>query len=178
MGQSSRINTRMKNIGEKLGPFAVNAIKPNESSPNGRKLVTETTLKGLWKIVVFYPEDFSYVFPEELLNFNKITQELAKNGVTLLIGSVNPDFSTKAWQSISTNMTPTMWLFSDNIQSPKLSLSENLGVDIKSKRALRTLCIVDDEDTIQYVSEDNLDIVNSVSEMMYKLKQAFGSIKS
>jgi len=37
---------------------------------------------------------------------------------------------------------------------------------------------VDDEDTIQYVSEDNLDIVNSVSEMMYKLKQAFGSIKS
>jgi alkyl hydroperoxide reductase subunit AhpC len=167
----------MKNIGQKLGTFAINAIKPNESSPNGRKIITENTLAGLWKIIIFYPEDFNYVFPEELISFNKITTELSKNGVTLLIGSTNPDFSTKAWDSISTKMIPSMWLFSDNSQ-PKLSLAEHIGIDVTSNRALRTLCIIDDEDTIQYMSEDNLDIVNSVSEMMYKLKQAFGSIKS
>jgi len=165
----------MKIIGDKLGSFAINCIKPNESTPNGRKLVNEKTFEGVWKIFVFYPNNFSYVFPEELVGFNKISEQLAKNGVLLFVGSTELQFSNMAWSIISKVETPTLHLFTDNSQE-QYSLAHKLEANVNKERVIRTFCIVDDNDIIQYIKEDDLDTVSSVTSILSTLKQMSGQI--
>jgi alkyl hydroperoxide reductase subunit AhpC len=166
----------MKNIGDIVGSYAINCIKPNESNFNGRKLVTEKTFEGFWKIFVFYPNNFTYVHPAELVGFHSISQQLAVNGVILMIGSTDKLFSENAWKAINEKVgTPSLYIFTDNPHQQN-SLADKLGLELSTERLTRVLCIVDDKDTIQFISEDDLDIVSSVSRMLSGLKQISGQI--
>ena len=166
----------MKNIGDIVGSYAINCIKPNEPNSNGRKLVNEKTFEGVWKIFVFYPNDFTYVHPAELVGFHNISQKLAVNGVMLMIGSTDKLFSENAWKAINEQAgTPGLYIFTDNPQQ-QYSLADKLGLELSTERLTRVLCIIDDKDTIQFISEDDLDIVSSVTRMLSGLKQISGQI--
>jgi peroxiredoxin (alkyl hydroperoxide reductase subunit C) len=166
----------MKNTGDVVGPYAINCTKPNESNSNARKLVNEKTFEGVWKIFVFYPNNFTYVHPEELIGFHNISQLLAKNGIILFIGSTDRGFADAAWSIISQKAgTPSLYIFTDNPQ-PHVSLANKLDLAFTEDRLTRVLCIVDDKDIIQFISEDDLNIVGSVTKMLKELKQISGQI--
>ena len=166
----------MKNIGDVVGPYAINCTKPNEANSNARKLVNEKTFENVWKIFVFYPNNFTYVHPEELIGFHNISQKLAENGIMLFVGSTDRGFADAAWSVISQKAgVPGLYIFTDNPQ-PHVSLSNNLGITFNEDRLTRILCIVDDKDTIQFISEDDLNIVGSVTKMLSELKTISGQI--
>lgn len=166
----------MKNIGDIIGSYAINCIKPNEPNFNARKLVNEKTFENVWKIFVFYPNDFTYVHPSELIGFHTISQKLAMNGVILMIGSTDKGFAENAWKAINEKIgVPGVYIFSDNPQQ-QYSLADKLGLEFSSERLTRVLCVVDEKDTIQFISEDDLDIVTSVTRMLSSLKQISGQI--
>lgn len=166
----------MKNIGDIVGSYAINCIKPNEANPNARKLVNEKTFEGAWKIFVFYPNNFAYVHPDELIGFHKISQQLAQNGIILMIGSKDKGFAEAAWSVISQKEgNPSVYLFTDHPQA-HASLANNLDIIFDEDRLTRILCIIDDKDIIQFISEDDLNIVGSVTKMLSELKKISGQI--
>jgi alkyl hydroperoxide reductase subunit AhpC len=85
-------------------------------------------------------------------------------------------FSENAWKAINEKVgTPSLYIFTDNPHQQN-SLADKLGLELSTERLTRVLCIVDDKDTIQFISEDDLDIVSSVSRMLSGLKQISGQI--
>jgi len=53
--------------------------------------------KGKWVVLVFYPFDFTYVCPTELIAFSESIDEFKKLGAEVLGISVDSHFTHLAW---------------------------------------------------------------------------------
>ncbi len=70
----------MKTVGDKLEAFTVTAAKPgfNHHEENGVsafEAITEQSFPGKWKIIYFYPKDFTFVCPTEIVEFGKLVKD-------------------------------------------------------------------------------------------------------
>ncbi len=59
--------------------------------------LSDYTSKGKWVYLLFYPLDFTFVCPTEVLSFSKHAAEFEKRGCQLLGFSVDSQFVHKAW---------------------------------------------------------------------------------
>ena len=64
----------MLGVGEKLPAFEVTGVKPkfNNHEENGESAfepITEASFEGKWKVIFFYPKDFTFVCPTEIKAF-------------------------------------------------------------------------------------------------------------
>ena len=70
----------MKTVGDKLESFSVTGIKPgfNQHEEKGQsafETITEKSFPGKWKVIYFYPKDFTFVCPSEIIAFNRRLKE-------------------------------------------------------------------------------------------------------
>src|SRR3546814_12490539 len=61
-------------------------------------LVTESSFPGKWKVIYFYPKDFTFVCPTEIGGFNKLAKDFEDRDAVLLGGSVDNEFVKLAWR--------------------------------------------------------------------------------
>ena len=71
----------MKTIGDKLEAFSVQGVKPgfNQHEENGVsafETITEKSFPGKWKVIYFWPKDFTFVCPTEIVGFDKLAQAI------------------------------------------------------------------------------------------------------
>ena len=159
----------MKTVGEKLEPFSVTAAKPgfNNHEENGVsafETITESSFPGKWKVIYFYPKDFTFVCPTEIVEFAKLNNDLAERDAVLMGGSTDNEFCKLAWRREHQDLTGlNHYSFGDATGS----LVDMLGVRDKSAGvALRATFIVDPENTIQHVSVNNLNVGRNPSEIL------------
>ena len=67
----------MLGIGEKLPDFTVTGVKPKfmQHEQNGESAfepITQDSFEGKWKIIFFYPKDFTFVCPTEIAEFARL----------------------------------------------------------------------------------------------------------
>src|SRR5262249_45717191 len=55
------------------------------------------TLKGKWTYLLFYPLDYTFVCPTEVLSFSKSAKEFSERNCQILGVSVDSKFTHKAW---------------------------------------------------------------------------------
>ena len=72
----------MLGVGDKLPDFEVVGVKPgfNNHEENGESAfepITQDSFSGKWKVIVFYPKDFTFVCPTEIVAFDKLGDEFA-----------------------------------------------------------------------------------------------------
>ena len=72
----------MKTVGEKIEAFKVTGVKPgfNHHEEDGRsafETITEASFPGKWKVIYFYPKDFTFVCPTEIVGFAKLEKDFA-----------------------------------------------------------------------------------------------------
>src|SRR3546814_13165116 len=93
----------MKTVGDKLEPFKVAGVKPgfNQPEENGVSAfedITESSFPGKWKVIYFYPKDFTFVCPTEIVGFNNLAQDFEDRDTILMGGSVDNEFVKLAWR--------------------------------------------------------------------------------
>jgi lipoyl-dependent peroxiredoxin subunit C len=159
----------MKTVGQKLDPFRVVGVKPgfNNHEENGQSAfeeITESSFKGKWKIIYFYPKDFTFVCPTEIVEFNKLTKDFADRDAVLLGGSTDNEFVKLAWRREHKDLNQLgHWQFGD----VKGSLVDMLGVrDPQAGVALRATFVVDPDNVIQHVSVNNLNVGRNPQEIL------------
>ncbi|RKP52640.1 peroxiredoxin [Trinickia fusca] len=159
----------MKTVGDKLEAFTVTAAKPGFNHPeeNGQsafEAITEASFPGKWKIIYFYPKDFSFVCPTEIVEFAKLQKDFADRAAILLGGSADNEFVKLAWRREDKTLDRlNHYAFGD----VKGELIDQLGVrDKESGVALRATFIVDPDNTIQHVSVNNLNVGRSPQEIL------------
>ena len=93
----------MKTVGEKLDAFSVPAAKPGfnhheEDGVSAFETITEASFPGKWKIIYFYPKDFTFVCPTEIVEFGTLVKDFAERDAVLLGGSTDNEFCKLAWR--------------------------------------------------------------------------------
>ena len=53
----------MKTVGDKLTPFTVTGVRPGQPE-DAFFDITEKSFEGKWKVIVYYPKDFTFVCPK------------------------------------------------------------------------------------------------------------------
>ena len=159
----------MKTVGDKLEAFTVTGVKPkfNHAEENGQSAfepITEKSFPGKWKIVYFYPKDFTFVCPTEIVGFDKLAGQFAERDAVLLGGSTDNEFCKLGWRREHKDLNRlNHWSFADS----KGSLVDQLGIrDRNEGVALRATFIVDPDNTIQHVSVNNLNVGRSPEEVL------------
>ncbi|HKQ31399.1 MAG TPA: peroxiredoxin [Burkholderiales bacterium] len=159
----------MKTVGQKLDAFRVVGVKPgfNNHEENGQSAfeeITEGSFKGKWKILYFYPKDFTFVCPTEIVEFNKLAKDFADRDAILLGGSTDNEFVKLAWRREHKDLNKLgHWQFGD----VKGSLVDMLGVrDQRAGVALRATFVVDPDNVIQHVSVNNLNVGRNPQEIL------------
>ena len=73
----------MKTVGQRITPFNVVGVKPGfnrheEDGVSAFERIDEQSFPGKWKIIYFYPKDFTFVCPTEIVGFAKLAKEFAR----------------------------------------------------------------------------------------------------
>jgi lipoyl-dependent peroxiredoxin subunit C len=162
----------MKTVGHKLEAFTVTGVKPGQPE-DAFFDITEKSFEGKWKVIVYYPKDFTFVCPTEIVAYDKLTQDFADRDAILLTGSTDNEFCKVSWQNAHADLKKiTHNQFADTQRynpetGDNLSLIEQLGIFYApAGAALRATFIVDPDNVIQHVTVNNLNVGRSPEETL------------
>jgi peroxiredoxin (alkyl hydroperoxide reductase subunit C) len=160
----------MKTVGDKLEKFAVTGVRPGQPE-DAFYTITEESFPGKWKVIVYYPKDFTFVCPTEIVAYDKLHNDFADRDAILLTGSTDNEFCKVAWQKSHDDLRKiTHHQFADTQRGHgfiNLSLIEQLGVFYTpAGAALRATFIVDPDNVIQHVTVNNLNVGRSPEETL------------
>ena len=158
----------MLGIGDKMPSFSVTGVKPKFMQPeeNGTSAfeqITENSFSGKWKLFYFYPKDFTFVCPTEIVEFAKLNQDFLDRDCVVLGGSTDNEFCKLAWRRDHKDLhNLNQWSFGDT----NGSLTDGLGVRSDAGVAYRATFIVDPHNVIQHVSVNNLNVGRNPKESL------------
>jgi peroxiredoxin (alkyl hydroperoxide reductase subunit C) len=159
----------MKTVGDKLEAFEVTGVKPGFNDPvendqSAFEQINEKSFPGKWKIIYFYPKDFTFVCPTEIVAYNKLAKDFSDRDAVLMGGSVDNEFCKLAWRRDHKDLNKLgHWQFADSTGS----LVDQLGVrEKKAGVALRATFIVDPDNVIQHVTVNTLDVGRNADEAL------------
>ena len=160
----------MKTVGDRLEPFVVTGVNPGSDKFFD---ITEKSFEGKWKVIVYYPKDFTFVCPTEIVAYDKLNRDFADRDAVLLTGSTDNEFCKLAWQRAHDDLSKiTHTQFADTQRwnehtGHNASLIEQLGVFYApAGAALRATFIVDPDNVIQHVTVNNLNVGRSPEETL------------
>ncbi len=150
----------MLGIGDKLPEFEVVGVKPgfNNHEENGEsafETITEKSFQDKWKVIFFYPKDFTFVCPTEIAEFARLAGEFEDRDAVVLGGSSDNEFCKLAWRRDHADLDKLpIWTFADT----NGSLINGLGVRSPDGVPFRYTFVVDNENTIQHIYATNLNV--------------------
>lgn len=119
---------------------------------------------GKWKVVFFWPKDFTFVCPTEIKAFGDIEEEFADRDAQVLGVSTDSEFVHLAWRQAKEEL--------QNLPFPMLSdikreLSEALGIlDQSEGVAQRATYIVDPDNIIRFAYVTDLSVGRNPQEVL------------
>ena len=156
----------MKTVGDKLEPFVVTGVRPGQ--PDDAFFdITEKSWEGKWKVIVYYPKDFTFVCPTEIVAYDKLSGDFADRDAILLTGSTDNEFCKVSWQNAHADLKNIKhYQFADTARDER-SLINQLGIFYApAGAALRATFIVDPNNEIQHVTVNNLNVGRSPEETL------------
>ncbi len=138
-----------------------------EAVLNGQFLtVKRDDYKGKWLIVFFYPLDFTFVCPTEILAFSDRYEEFKKLNCEVLGASVDSKFSHLAWTERPRNLGGIQGLQFPLLADLNKTISADFGVLTEEGVALRGLFLIDPNGIVQHATINNLSVGRSVDEAL------------
>jgi peroxiredoxin (alkyl hydroperoxide reductase subunit C) len=129
---------------------------------NDFKDLTNQDYEGKWVVYFFYPKDFTFICPTELVAFSKKVKEFKDRDCEIVAGSTDNEFSHQAWRQAHNDLK--------DLAYPMIAaqrLSSELGIlDANEGVCLRATFIVDPTGTVQWAAAYGLSVGRSVEETL------------
>ena len=140
--------------------FTAQAVLPDNSFAE----LTLSRYRGKYVILFFYPLDFTFVCPSEILAFNKRVAEFKEKNCELIGVSVDSRFTHLAWKN-----TPVENGGIGNVQYPLVedlnkSIARSYGILLNEEVALRGLFLIDTRGVVRHTVINDLPLGRSVGE--------------
>src|SRR6266700_3871349 len=120
--------------------------------------------EGKWRVVFFWPKDFTFVCPTEIAAFGKLNDEFSDRDAQILGVSIDSEYVHLAWRQNHADLKTLPFPMLSDIRR---ELSTALGVlDQTEGVALRATFIVDPEGIIRFVSVNDLSVGRNPQEVL------------
>ncbi|MEM9275698.1 MAG: peroxiredoxin [Cyanobacteria bacterium P01_F01_bin.143] len=153
-------------VGQEAPDFTATAVFDQEF-----KTIKLSDYRGQYVVLFFYPLDFTFVCPTEIIAFSDRYKEFSAINTEVLGVSVDSEFSHLAWIQTDKKQGGIGDIDYPLVSDIKKEISSAYNVlDPDAGVALRGLFIIDPEGTIQHATVNNLSFGRSVDETLRTLK--------
>lgn len=146
------------NIGDEFPSFVLKGLTADKSFDD----IDVTSATG-WKVVYFYPKDFTFVCPTEIVDFDNLVGEFAKLNTTVYGVSPDNEYCKLAWREQHPQLRN---IKHDLLSDSGNALASELGIVSPERVPYRVTYIIDGENTIQYVGTHGLSVGRSAAEVL------------
>lgn len=157
----------MLTVGDTFPNFSLTAVKGGavpESLKDSFETVSNDSYKKKWLVVFFWPKDFTFVCPTEIVEFAKMNSDFKDRDAQVLGVSVDSEFVHLAWKKDHKDLNSLPFPMLSDI---KRELSSELGIlNKKAGVSDRAVFVVDPEGIIRFVYVTDLSVGRNPSEVL------------
>ena len=125
---------------------------------------TLSQYKGKYVLLFFYPLDFTFVCPSEIIAFNKKLDEFKERGVEVIGVSVDSQFTHFAWKNTPVNKGGIGDIKFPLVADLSKNIARDYGVLFDEAIALRGLFLIDKDGIVRHSTINDLPLGRNVDE--------------
>jgi len=167
-------HTQRLHTGSTLLTAEVSKPAPNFKATavvNGKfKDIKLTDYEGKYVVLFFYPLDFTFVCPTEIIAFSEMIKEFQALNTEVLGVSVDSHFSHLAWINTPRKKGGLGAINISLVSDLSKQIAKEYGVLLDSGIALRGLFIIDTKQVVRQITINDLPIGRSVEETLRLMK--------
>lgn len=153
----------MIKVGDKLPEFSVDATVSMDLE-TAFEQVTDQSYPGKWKVLFFWPKDFTFVCPTELVAFNNLYEDFQDRNAQLLGASIDSEFVHLAWKQSRDDLAQIKYPMLADV---KRELSQALGIlDEASGVSQRAVLLVDPQNIVRFVMVTDMSVGRNTKEVL------------
>jgi alkyl hydroperoxide reductase subunit AhpC len=153
----------MLSVGDRFPEFKLQAVVSLEQGKEFAE-ITDRSFDDKWKVVFFWPMDFTFICPTEIAEFGKRERDFQDRDTQLLGASTDTQFVHLAWRKNHPDLKALPYPM---LADTKRELSTALGVLHRQDGvALRATFIIDPQGVIRHVSVNDLSVGRNVDEVL------------
>jgi peroxiredoxin 2/4 len=142
--------------------FTAEAVMPDNSFGS----ITLSALKGKYVVLFFYPLDFTFVCPSEILAFNKKVAEFKTRNCELIGVSVDSKFTHLAWKNTAIENGGIGNIQYPLVQDLNKEIAKAYGILFNGAVALRGLFLIDPTGKVRPSVINDLPLGRNVDEAL------------
>jgi peroxiredoxin (alkyl hydroperoxide reductase subunit C) len=149
-------------VGKPAPDFTATAVYGN----NEIKEFKLSSLKGKHVVLFFYPLDFTFVCPSELIAFDHRLDEFKKRGVEVIGCSIDSQFTHLAWKNTSINNGGIGQVGYPLVADINHAICQAYDVEAAGGVAFRGSFLIDKAGVVQHQVVNNLPLGRNIDEML------------
>jgi len=146
--------------------FAAQAVLPDGSFAE----LKLSDYRGKYVVLFFYPLDFTFVCPSEIIAFDKQLDEFKSRGAEVIGVSVDSRYTHLAWRNTPREKGGIGEIGYPLVSDLSKSISRAYGVLFNEEVALRGLFLIDKEGIVRHALVNDLPLGRSVDEALRVLE--------
>jgi peroxiredoxin (alkyl hydroperoxide reductase subunit C) len=150
-------------VSQSAPDFVAPAVMPDGTIKEDFKL---SDLRGRYVVLFFWPLDFTFVCPTEILAHHRRSAQFKERGVEVVGVSIDSQFTHFAWRSTTVNdggIGPVQFPMVADIRH---EITRAYGVEHPDGVALRASFLIDRQGVVQHQVVNNLPLGRNVDEML------------
>ena len=146
--------------------FTATAVMGDNTFNDGFKL---SDLRGKYAVVFFYPLDFTFVCPSEIIAFDKAYEKFTAKNCEVVGVSIDSHFSHFAWKNTPVNEGGIGQVKFPLVADLTKQISRDFGVLFNDAIALRGLFLIDKDGVVRHAVVNDLPLGRNVDEALRML---------
>jgi peroxiredoxin (alkyl hydroperoxide reductase subunit C) len=143
--------------------FCSAAVMPNGAIKNDFKL---SDLKGKYVVLFFWPLDFTFVCPTEIIAHDHRLEQFRKKGVEVVGVSIDSKYTHWAWRNTPVEQGGIGEVKFPIVADVRHEITQAYGVEHADGVALRASFLIDKNGVVQHQVVNNLPLGRNVDEML------------
>jgi peroxiredoxin (alkyl hydroperoxide reductase subunit C) len=146
--------------------FTAQAVMPDNSFAE----LKLSSYRGKYVVLFFYPLDFTFVCPSEIIAFDKALPQFEARNAQVIGASVDSHYTHLAWKNTPRDQGGIGQINYPLVADLNKSISRDYGVLLHDGIALRGLFLIDREGVIRHAVVNDLPLGRNVDEALRMLE--------
>jgi peroxiredoxin (alkyl hydroperoxide reductase subunit C) len=151
-------------VTKKAPDFTANAVLGDNTIVSDFNLYKNIGEKGA--VIFFYPLDFTFVCPSELIAFDHRLKEFKDRGINVIGVSIDSHFTHLAWKNTPVEKGGIGQVAYPLVADLDKSIATNFGVLLGAGIALRGSFLLDKDGTVRHAVINDLPLGRNIDEMI------------
>lgn len=150
----------MSLVTQEAPDFTAQAVMPDNSFEE----LTLSNFRGKYVVLFFYPLDFTFVCPSEIIAFNKKLEQFKSRNVEVIGVSVDSHYSHWAWKNTAVENGGIGQVQYPLVADLSKNISRDYGVLVNDSVALRGTFLIDKEGVVRHSVINDLSLGRNIDE--------------